>query len=515
MSFVVELIAQGFLWPAKIVSVRYSFLTSLLTQDTIVATMRHFAPAFASADPTPIWHNIFQPAAFVLLATLFLVPSASTQQAAEQKNMVLIGHDDLKGHGDGGEGLAIQERADGRRILYIAHEGETTCLSMVDVTHPEAPVLLNQIPSPAPGITRCNSLGLSGNVLTVADQTMKAGQAPAGMWVLDVSDLARIQSAKSMQDLAFSFFDTSGPNSRGVHWLWFVDGEFAHLSSGMRDSSPANEKDDQFYVIVDLRDPRNPREVARWWLPGTQQKDSCLPGCLPARHPIDDGYRAHTIEVFPDRPDRAYIGYMDGGQIILDISGLAAVRAGSAKTFSPELVSRLKFSPPYPAWTHTVQPIFGRGLAVVSDEAVKDKCADAPKLFWLVDIRAEKNPVIVGTAPLPENAGDFCAKGGRFGAHNLQPNLPASTSAQLKNTFVGTFFNAGVRIYRLLDSGVPNAPPQIKEIGYFVPPAPPGNATHTIQINHAIVDEKGLIYATDRFSGGLYILKYTGPEPLD
>jgi hypothetical protein len=341
------------------------------------------------------------------------------------------------------------------------------------------------------------------------------GQGPAGMWALDVSDLSRLQKAKSMKDLAFSFFDTSGPNSRGVHWLWFVDGEFAHLSSGTRDSDPANAKDDQFYLVVDLRDPRAPREVARWWLPGTQKKDGCLPECLPKRHPIDDGYRAHTVEVYPERPDRAYLGYMDGGAIILDISGLSGVRAGSSKSFSPKLVTRLKFSPPFPAWTHTVQPLFGRGLAVVSDEAVLDKCADAPKLLWLVDIRDETNPVIVGTAPQPENAGDLCANGGRFGAHNVHPNFPSSTSAQLKNTFVATFFSGGVRIYRLVDSPVPHAPPQIKEIGFFVSPAPPGNPTHSIQINHAMVDEKGLIYAVDRISGGLYIFSYTGSESLD
>ena len=451
----------------------------------------------------------------IFLAAMMFTPASGAEEPADRKNMVLIGHSDLNGHGDGGEGLAIQQRSDGRRILYIAHEGEKTCLSVVDVTHPEAPVLLNQLPSPAPGVTRCNSLGLSGNVLAVADQTMKAGQTPAGMWVLDVSDLERVQKAQSMQDLAFSFFDTSGPNSRGVHWLWFVDGQFAHLSTGTSDSSPSNPKDDQFYVVVDLRDPHHPREAGRWWLPGTQKNDACLPSCLPKRHPIDDGYRAHNMQVYPDRPDRAYVGYMDGGQVILDISGLSEVREGRAKTFSPRLISRLLFSPPYPAWTHTVQPLFGRGLATVSDEAVKDNCADAPKLVWLVDIREETNPVIVGTAPLPENAGDFCAQGGRFGAHNLHPNFPSLTSAQLKNTFVGSFFNAGVRIYRLVDVAVPNAPPQIKEIGFFVPPAPAGNPTHTIQINHAIVDEKMLIYATDRISGGLYILKYTGSEPLD
>ncbi|HWO33148.1 MAG TPA: hypothetical protein VNO32_30490, partial [Candidatus Acidoferrum sp.] len=184
----------------------------------------------------------------VLLAVMMLVPTSLAQESAEQKNMLLIGHGDLNGNGDGGEGLVIQQRSDGRRILYVAHEGEKTCLSIVDVTHPEAPTLLNQLPSPAPDVTRCNSLGLSGNVLVVADQTMKPGQSPAGMWVLDVSDLARIQKARSMQDLALSFFDTSGPNSRGVHWLWFVDGEFAHLSTGTGDSSPSNAKDDQFYV---------------------------------------------------------------------------------------------------------------------------------------------------------------------------------------------------------------------------------------------------------------------------
>src|SRR5580700_10484060 len=116
----------------------------------------------------------------VFLAVPMLLGASDAQQSAEQRNMLLIGHSDLNGKGDGGEGLVIQQRSDGRRLLYVAHEGEKTCLSIVDVTHPEAPVLLNQLPSPAPEVTRCNSLGLSGNVLAVADQTMKPGQSSAG-----------------------------------------------------------------------------------------------------------------------------------------------------------------------------------------------------------------------------------------------------------------------------------------------------------------------------------------------
>src|ERR1700688_2611395 len=100
------------------------------------------------------------------------LPRAAAQATAESKNVVLIGHNDLNGHGDG---------------------GEDWCLSVVDVTHPEKPVMVAELPSPTPGITRCDSLGLSGNVLAVADQTLKQGQKMAGMWVRDRSDFARIQ----------------------------------------------------------------------------------------------------------------------------------------------------------------------------------------------------------------------------------------------------------------------------------------------------------------------------------
>jgi hypothetical protein len=449
------------------------------------------------------------------IALVLAVPASRAQSAAEAKDIVQVSQFGLGGNGDGGEGLALQQLKDGRRILYLAHEGQKTCLSVVDVTDPKAPALVAQLPSPGPAVTRCNSLGLSGNVLAVANQTLKVGQKPAGMWLLDVSDLARVKRARSLDDLKLAFFDTSGSQSRGVHWLWFVDGEFAHLATGAADFEPTHPSDDQFYMVVDVRNPRKPHEVGRWWLPGTRTGDTCLPGCLPKRQKIDDGNRAHSIRIYPQRADRAYVGYIDGGMLILDIAKLADVRAGKAAKFSPQLVSRLDYGPPYPSWCHTVQPLWGRGLAVVSDEAVQDKCTDSPKLIWLVDIRDETNPVIVGTAPLPDNVASLCTRGGRYGAHNLHPAFPDAASAQLKNTFVGTFFNGGVRIYRLNDGAMAGAPPQISEIGYFVPAAPPGNSNGVIQINHVIVDEKKLIYAVDRGTGGLYILRYTGKAPFD
>jgi hypothetical protein len=447
-------------------------------------------------------------------------PRPTGTSGAESRNVELVSQIDLNGHGDGGEGLVIQQWPDGTRVLYLAHEGQQTCLSVVDITRPNTPRLIAQLPSPAPGVARCNSIGLSGRTLAVANQTLEKGQKPAGMWLLDVSDPARVRKAKTLQDLSIAFFDASGPFSRGAHCLWFVDGEFVHLTTGMPDFEPTNPLDDQIYVIVDVRDPSHPREVGRWWYPGTRKGDACLPGCLPPRHAkFDDGYRPHQTEVWPDHPDRAYVAYIDGGAFTLDISGLAGVKAGHATTFTPKVIGHASFSPPFTAWTHTFQPIFSRNLALASDESVKDNCADAPKLVWLVDIRSETNPVIIGTAPLHADDGKWCKAGGRFGAHNLHPNVPGPMSAKLENTTVASWFNGGVRIFHIADgpAGVPDAPPHLEEIGYYIPgPVPAfGGKTQPAQINHAIVDERGLIYANDRSTGGLYILKYTGQVRLD
>ena len=88
-------------------------------------------------------------------------------------------------------------------------------------------------------------------------------------------------------------------------------------------------------------------------------------------------------------------------------------------------------------------------------------------------------------------------------------NRPVATSRTLENTVVGSYFNGGVRATSIADPSHP------VEIGYVIPPAPPGNPTHTIQINDVYVDEHGLIYANDRLTGGLYIIRYTGQVPLN
>lgn len=395
------------------------------------------------------------------------------------RRMRLLAHHALGGFGNCGEGMAIQLASGGRRVLWIAHESPPKNVTAVDVTDPRKPAVIAQTDLPHREM-RSNSLDLVGHLLVVAYQTSRPGMTPAGFEIFDVSDPAKPRSVAT--------FDASGPASRGVHHLWFVDGSYVHMASGAADFVPRNAKDDQCYRIVDVRDPTRPREVGRWWLPGTREGDAEPP---PARHQrMDSGFRAHNTNVYPRRPDRAYLGYLDGGAIVLDISDMAR----------PRLLARWDYHPPFPGFTHTVLPLFEPNLLIVTDESIADGAADWPKLVWVVDAREETNLVPISTCPL-RAPDDFARRGGRYGAHNLHENRPAPGSWVSETVIVGSFFNGGVRAYDVSD------PYRPEEVAYYVPSAPRKSRAGAIQINDVFVDERGVVYAVDRLTGGLYVIE--------
>jgi hypothetical protein len=47
------------------------------------------------------------------------------------------------------------------------------------------------------------------------------------------------------------------------------------------------------------------------------------------------------------------------------------------------------------------------------------------------------------------------------------------------------------------------------EVGYYIPAAPERSRFDAAQMNDVYVDENGLIYAIERFTGGLYVLEGT------
>jgi hypothetical protein len=395
-------------------------------------------------------------------------------------NMKLLAHHELAGYGGLGEGVAMQQTSDGRRILWLAHEAAPKNFSGVDVTDPRNPKLIVQTDLPHMKL-RSNSLDLVGDTLAVAYQASSVGIKPAGVDLFDVS--------KPEQPRLISHFDCSGPHSRGVHALWFVDGKTIHMAAGSADFQPRHPLDDQFYRILDVSNPSKPVETGRWWYPGTREGDAA-PAPKRLAKQFDMGFRAHNTNVFPQRPDRAYVGYIDGGAFVLDISDQSNIK----------VVSQWNPSPPFNGFTHTVLPLFERGLWIVSDECVLDNGADWPKLVWVIDARNEANPVPIGTFPAPPFDA-FARRGGRFGAHNMHENLPGPLSFQSDTIIVGTFFNAGVRVYDTRD------PYRVEEIAYFVPGAPRLSPAGSIQLNDVYVDDRRIVYTVDRFTGGLYVLE--------
>jgi hypothetical protein len=396
-------------------------------------------------------------------------------------NMRLLGQHALDGFGNCGEGMAVQLTRDGRRVMWLAHESAPKNVTAVDVTDPRKLSVITQTALPNNEM-RSNSLDLVGNTLVVAYQTKAVGQTPAGVEIFDVQDPAKPRT--------IGFFDASGPASRGVHHLWFVDGSYIHLAGGAADFVPRNPKDDQCYRIVDVRNPSKPVEVGRWWLPGTREGDA---EPAPPRHPrIDSGFRAHNTNVYPRRPDRAWIGYLDGGAVILDISNMAR----------PKLVSRWDYHPPFSGFCHTVLPMFDLGVMVVSDESVREGGKDWPKLVWIVDVHEETKPISISTCPIPP-VQEFANRGGRYGAHNLHENRPVDGALVSKNLVFGTFFNGGVRVFDLADPFRP------KEVAWAVPEAPAGSRAGAIQFNDVFVDDRGVVFTVDRLIGGLYAYELT------
>jgi hypothetical protein len=180
--------------------------------------------------------------------------------------------------------------------------------------------------------------------------------------------------------------------------------------------------------------------------------------------------------------DRAYLGFWDGGMVIIDISDPT----------HPATVSRIGWDEG--GHTHTCLPLPGRDLVVVTDEAVTDGCEGDRHMVRLVDVSDETSPVVGSICPVPE--GDFCERGLRFGAHCLHENRPGSYRSD-DLVFV-TYFNAGLRVYDISDADDP------VEVAHWIPECPPGQPA--AQINDVFVSEDHTIYVTDRVNGGVYIL---------
>jgi hypothetical protein len=373
----------------------------------------------------------------------------------ESWNMRLVGHEPMDGEGDC---MHVNLH---RGHAFVGHMGERGT-SIVDVRDPARPRLVGRIPS-APN-THGHKVQVVDDVLLVNRERIPMSEGPwvAGMDVYDISDPARPHH--------LAFWACGG---KGVHRMTYWESPWAYVTAGADDVS------NQFLAIVDLAKPDQPHEVSRWILPGMSRADGgqATPG-------DDWTVKCHHALV---RDGVAYISWWDEGIVILDVSD----------PHDPRFLGQHRFDHAVSRATHTACPLPGRDVLVVTEERWTKGCTGVAPNAYLVDVTDATAARVTATFPVPD--GDFCTRGGRFGPHNVHEPRPGSL--QDGGTVYMTYFNAGLRVYDVTDAGRP------VEIAWYIPDPPPGQAT--IQLNDVLVAADGLIYATDRMAGGLYVLELT------
>ena len=334
--------------------------------------------------------------------------------------------------------LAMQV-VDHRWYLYASHFWEPR-LSIFDVTDPADPHLVGAIEGPDHAAAWQVQVADGLLVQGMEHRPPAWGGDPAlnaaeGIRLFDVSD-----------PVAPKLLSEWRTGEHGVHRNHFTGGRYLHVTASRRGF------DGNVYVILDVADPRNPIEVAMWFLP-----DQFAAG---GREPAPRRISLHGPPYVLG--DRAYLSYGRPGVVILDISDIQR----------PRLVSRLDIGAAFSSMIamHTVIPIPARNLLLVNTEAIAERQQEAYNFAGIVDVGDEQNPRLMSLLPIPVPCGrrgvsELQHAGGRFGPHNQHhPQAPELFADD--NLMFMTWFNAGLRVYDISDAYLP------REIAWYLPDDP-------------------------------------------
>ena len=477
-------------------------------------------------------------------AILESAPSPPNQQS--NWNSELAGHDDLQGR-SAYQPVIINEN--GREIAYVGHHTgsmmnpltgkvEPNGTSIVDVTDPAKPKYLAHIP----GSTEGGDEGGGAQMVRVCSGSVLP-RGVRGKWYM-------LRANGSTSHEIYDVTDPAHPSRltavveglTGTHKSWWeCDTGIAYLVGNSR---PEGWIGGNHMKIYDLSDPAKPVYIRDFGLLGSQPGATSHEGLANAtglHGPISAG---------PGK-NRVYAAYGTGANGVIQILDrqklLTAFKNPLKPTTEEMLAPQVGFvvmSPDQGA--HTVMPLYGvpvpefqgytapdslkkRDLLIVPSESSRgDHCAagpggdrPAPHLAFLVDITKEAAPWNLSTFRVPDNPGNFCGKGGRFGAHASTESFYPAYYGKLA---IFSWFNAGTRIFDIRD------PFAVQEVAYFIPAPnkftmafcpdgvshPDGDpkitpaCTKVIQTNNVELDDRGLIYSADRAGTGLHIIRLTG-----
>jgi len=442
---------------------------------------------------------------------------------SEAWNMKLLAHHDLDGraayqptiHRYGEKYILFVGHHEGVHVNSLNGKSETNGTAILDVTDPTKPVYLAHVPPSGDSEEVQHAQVCDGKDLKKADPSKvyllrTNGQETHEMW--DVTDPAAPSFIRVVSTTGMS----AGPRpSRQTHKdLWDCG-----TGLGFLVSSVDGWRSPRVMQVYDLNNPAEPVHIRDFNLPEN------APGVtVPERRPGGNGVHQPTLV-----GNRLFVPYGMNNGGVLQILDLEKLINGNPEPTKENLeypqIARVNM-PTF--WGgHTAKPIYGmkipgwedfkenntRDVLLLVSEEIDEMCEGRAHPVFFMDITQEDKPFGFSSWSVPEEPGDFCNKGGRFGPHSphdsFNPNF-------LDKLVVMAYFNAGVRAVDIRDPYHP------VEVGYYIPAATDKTqeicverggqniCKKAIQTNNVNIDDRGLIYALDRSGAGLHIVQLTG-----
>ena len=442
------------------------------------------------------------------------------QNTARSSNMDLVGWSDLQARS---AYQPVIQKQGARWIAYVGHHGgdqmnpltgkmEPNGTSVLDVTDPKQPKYIAHIPGEIK-----DAAGEDGGAQMV--RVCSGNDLPKGR-------RGAFYLLRAFGNSAHEIWDVTEPAKpsrltvvsgglRDTHKNWWeCDTGIAYLVSGV-----IGWRTPRMGQIYDLSDPAKPVFIRNFSLPGHQ------PG---ARGPTPGSM--HGAFSTGPKGNRVYFAYdvqRDGILQILDREKLLnGPKEPTDENFRYPEIARVDL--PADMGAHNVLPMLGMRLSefakqtkgnvkdymLLVGETVANECQENRQMARIFDITNESKPVGVSVWTVPEDTGNFCTAGGRFGTHSSNESL---TPIYANRVVFLAHFNAGVRALDIRD------PYRPREIGYYIPAVTPKTDQRcvgqgadqrcktAIQTNNVEVDDRGYVYAADRANTGLHILELSGP----
>ncbi|MBI2187269.1 MAG: hypothetical protein HYU37_09140 [Acidobacteria bacterium] len=476
----------------------------------------------------------------VAAAVVTLAAGLSAQHRADSRDMALLGHSDLQARS---AYMPTIHRQGDRYIAYVGHHGgqsmnpltgrmEQNGTSVLDVTNPRSPRYLAHIPGDAGEgegggaqmVAVCN-----GSTLPKADRTKVYMLRSFGGSAHEIWDVTVPEKPSRVTVVVSGLRDTHKS-------FWECDTGIAYLVSG----DPA-WRTRRMTKIYDLSNPASPVFIRDYGVVGQQPGST---GEVPTE--------LHGPISLGPKGNRVYFSHGTGRAGIVQIVDREKLLNGPKEPTPDNLRSPIiaQITLPPDSGAHTSLPILGmpmpefakqrppanqpqpgqghehgdtiprlttggphRDFLLVVGETTGNECLENRQFVRMVDITWDTNPIGVEAFNVPEAGGNFCDRGGRFGAHASHEN---TTPIYYGRVAFISWFNAGVRAIDIRD------PYDIKEIGYYIPATTEktdqrcvGQGAErrckvAIQTNNVEVDDRGYIYIADRANTGLHVLEITG-----